>query len=520
MAVILGVTAIGAWLIGTDKVSYVVTHGVSMNPVYYQDDLVILVKQGSYEVGQIAAYHGVREEVLHRITGGNATRGFVFKGDNNQSIDIPTPTGDELIGRAVLHVPKGGIWLKPVLSPTGLGMIGFLIVGGGAATARNRREIPRGRRKKKVKAMARQGGPWATAVSLAKVVARLPPLLRIVAGAAAALALFSVVLGVLGWMKPVTERRVASSGPVQKLTYSYSAHVPRSPAYDTTTVTSPDPIFRKLTDRVAVRMRYEGSPGTFAANATLSDNSGWHTVLALFPAKKFEGNILDATADLDLKALEARERAAAATIGVPPTPLTITIKAQVTGAGPDFAAPLTLSVVPFQMTLEGGEASLVVTNAEAGDAATLVVRTIGIAGHPLMTAARARGLAVLLLFAAAVGAAAIFLATRRATPLRTRAQIEGRYPNLLVPVEAMPTAPGTPVIGVDNFPALVKLAERYGQMILTWRNPDTDDFVVRDEGITYRYQIALDETPTLHNVERINRPPIGSHRRKASSPMS
>jgi len=81
----------------------------------------------------------------------------------------------------------------------------------------------------------------------------------------------------------------------------------------------------------------------------------------------------------------------------------------------------------------------------------------------------------------------------------------------------MPSPPGKPVVNVDNFPALVKLAEKYGQMILTWRRPDADDFIVRDEGITYRYRIPLDE-PTLQNVELIGRPGAGTHRRKASSP--
>ena len=47
-------------------------------------------------------------------------------------------------GGAVVHVPKGGVWLKPLLSPTGLGMMGFLIVSSSAALPRNRREIPRG----------------------------------------------------------------------------------------------------------------------------------------------------------------------------------------------------------------------------------------------------------------------------------------------------------------------------------------------------------------------------------------
>jgi hypothetical protein len=137
-----------------------------------------------------------------------------------------------------------------------------------------------------------------------------------------------------------------------------------------------------------------------------------------------------------------------------------------------------------------------------------------------VTAAQARSYAVLLLLAALVGAAAIAFVARRHSPLHTRAEIERRYPQLLVPVEPMASPPGKPVVLVDNFPALVKLAERYGQMILTWRRPDADDFVVRDEGITYRYRIPLDEA-TLENIEHLDRPPgTGTHRRRAPSEVS
>jgi signal peptidase I len=517
MAVILGVAAIGAWLIGTDQVSYVITHGVSMNPVYYQGDLVLVVKSRTYKVGQIAAYHGAGEEVLHRIIGGDAATGYVLKGDNNQSIDITTPTADEVIGHAVLHVPKGGIWLKPVLSPTGLGMIGFLVIGGGAATPRNRRELPRGRRKKKVKAMARQGGSWATAMALAKTVSRLPPILMTLAGAAAFTTLVAIALGVLGWMKPVVEQRLGSDSP-QTMTFSYSATVPRSPAYDSTTATSPDPIFRKLANRVDLRMRYVGKPGTFDASTILSDDSGWKANLALVAARKTSGNSLDTTVRLDLNALEARQRAAATAIGVQPGALTITINTRVINAAGTFAAPLALRVTPVLMALPNGASDLTVTDKTA-EPATFVARTIGTTEHPIMTAARARGLAVLLLLGAAAAVAAIFLVVRRSVPLRTRAEIERRHPNLLVHVEPMTLTPGQAVVNVDTFPALVKLAERYGQMILTWRQPEADDFVVRDDGITYRFRIPLDE-PALHNVERVVSSTAGSHRRKAPTPYS
>src|SRR4051794_18499576 len=98
--------AIGAWAVTTERISYVATHGTSMNPVYYEGDLVFVMKADSYHVGQIVAYHGdiPGQRVLHRIIGGSGTAGFVMKGDNNESIDPLKPTTEEMIGRAVLHV--------------------------------------------------------------------------------------------------------------------------------------------------------------------------------------------------------------------------------------------------------------------------------------------------------------------------------------------------------------------------------------------------------------------------------
>ncbi|MFC3741908.1 DUF5305 family protein [Paractinoplanes deccanensis] len=504
----------------TERIAYVVTSGISMNPVYYQNDLVIVMKADSYHVGQIAAYHGdvPGQRVLHRIIGGSGSAGFVLKGDNNESIDPKTPTTEEMIGRAVLHIPKGGTWLKPFLGPSGIGMLSFLVISGGAATAaRNRREIPRGRRKKKVKAMSRQGGSLETAAAVFKTVQRLPPALRGGAYLAAAFLALAVLLGVLGWMKPVVETREVAAPPRQSLTYSYSAKVPKSAAYDGTTVSSPEPIFRRLTNNVDLVTRYEGPPGTFDLSARLTNGTGWHTTIQLVDEVAFTGSSYEATAKFDLKALVARADAASTAIGTSSSgSVSVALSARVVSQGrATLSAPLTIEVTPVQMVL-GGNSKL--TTESAGSAGTTVVpREIGILG---LTAAQARSYAILSLIAAGALAAIVFLIARRAMPLRTRAQIERRYPQLLVHVEPMASPPGKPIVNVDNFPALVKLAEKYGQMILTWRREDSDDFVVRDEGITYRYRVPLDR-PELLDIEHQNRPATaGSHRRKASSPVS
>jgi hypothetical protein len=347
----------------------------------------------------------------------------------------------------------------------------------------------------------------------------MSPLLRTITGLVAVAALAGLTLGVLGWMKPVTKLQKPDAGAAQSMTFTYSAKVPKSPAYDTTMVTSPEPIFRKLAQRVDVQMRYSGHPGAFDAYLTMSDGRGWHTSSELAASKDFSGRSYIGTVTLDLKSLEDRATKAAEAIGLPPSPVSIAVNARVTDArGDAFSAPLQMSLEPLRLSLINGVSSLVVTDANGPTGNRLVAREIGVAGHPIMTAGVARSYALLLLLAAALGA--VVLLFRRAGSVRTRSEIERRYAQLLVPVEPMASPPGKPVVNVDNFPALVRLAERYGQMILTWSRSDADDFVVRDEGITYRYRVLFEE-PTLTNIELINRPGnAGTHRRKASSQVS
>jgi hypothetical protein len=258
----------------------------------------------------------------------------------------------------------------------------------------------------------------------------------------------------------------------------------------------------------------------FDVAATLTNGSGWHTTIQLVSVKVFTGKSHDATVTLDLDALDARATAAAKAIGIEPgAPITIALNARVSATGRHpFTAPLRLQMNSLQLTLTNGN-SLVVDDAGSAAPVAKVARQIKLFNYSIMTASQARSYAVLLLLATAVGGAAVALAARRSVPLRSRPEIERRYAQLLVPVEPMASPPGKPVVNVDNFPALVRLAERYGQMILTWSRPEADDFVVRDEGITYRYRIPL-AGQARQNVDDIDRPPTaGSHRRTASSPL-
>ena len=43
--------------------------------------------------------------------------------------------------------------------------------------------------------------------------------------------------------------------------------------------------------------------------------------------------------------------------------------------------------------------------------------------------------------------------------------------------------------------SLVKLAERYGLLVLTWSRGGVDTYVVQDEGTTYRYRTGVATQP-------------------------
>lgn len=508
MAAALGVAAIGAWAVATRQVSYEITHGVSMNPVYHQGDLVFLAKADSYAVGEIAAYRGAYDGpvVLHRIIGGDAS-GFTFKGDNNQSTDVDKPSADKLIGRAVLHIPKGGYWLGPLLSPTGLGMIGFMIISGGGAAAKTRRDRKRARRNAKIQSVSRHFPRVAVPLVIRSIV-ELPPRLRAATAGLTTMTLLGITLALLAFAGPVVELVRPGSGGVsstgQSMTFSYSASVPRTPVYDGTTVRSPDPIFRKLAHVVDVRFVYRGSPGSVVVDATLSSDSGWHTSIVLAPLTNFGADHYHGMIHLDLDKLEARGNAAAAAIGVQPGPLNVALSPRVTTPGaPTFAPTLPLSLAPLELTLPGGEGSLVVDATPAPRSTALAAvrpRDVSAFGVTLMSAAAARRWSVFLLLGALLGAIGIVFAARRNAPARSDAEIRRRYSPLLVPVEPMEpmiSPPGKLIVNVNELKALARLAESYGLLILCWSRTDSETFVVQDEGITYRYRTdaAADGAP-------------------------
>jgi hypothetical protein len=211
--------------------------------------------------------------VLHRIIGGSP-EAFVFKGDNNQSLDVLTP-GYQLVGRAVLHLAQGGVWLEWLTSPPVLGLVAFVLMAGGSATTTRRR------RKQRRASVSRH---LIDSSARFQAVRSLPRSLWTLAAITFVLGLLGLGLGVPAWAGPLEGPSTAEAKSGTRMDFSYSANVGQTPAYDGTTAHSPDPVFRKLTDTVDVHSTYHGEPGGITVAAELATPQGWHSTVPLADA--------------------------------------------------------------------------------------------------------------------------------------------------------------------------------------------------------------------------------------------
>jgi signal peptidase I len=126
------------------KVSYVVTDGASMLPHFRAGDLVILRKESSYHVGEVAAYHNTQlgVVVMHRIIARDGNR-FVFKGDNNNFADNDHPTAAQIVGAEWIHLPRLGDIVThlriPIVTAVLLAVVWIVAIGPAPLSRRRRR---------------------------------------------------------------------------------------------------------------------------------------------------------------------------------------------------------------------------------------------------------------------------------------------------------------------------------------------------------------------------------------------
>ena len=478
-ALVLSITAGGA-------PRFVKTYGTSMEPSFQAGDLAVLRQSSRYKVGDVAAYRSpdLGKVVLHRIVERQGDV-LLFKGDNNDFVDRERITSADLMGRLALRVPRGGrvlSWIQQPLHAVPL------------AAALSALPIVCSRRKRHLLSPIlnpTRGNPMKpfTVVQLQ----RATPWLA--AGAVASLLVGA--MSVSGAAATTPEARVLT----HMGSFDYSA-ASSSSLYPNGFGTG-DPVFTRLSDRVAVEFTYEAQSaaevdarGSVSLDAVLSGSGGWRRTEALSGPQPVEDGAATVRAELDLTRLQHLGVEAAAITGthggeirIELTPV-VRLSGTVGGHRLDdkFAPALAFSLdgaalrpaAPSDGTTGGFEQSRDVTFGDpapsgrtpAGVFAAVLPAWSGpgfLAGGLLMTLAAAYG---------------HFGVGRSGGPN----PVSRRYAHLLVPVEGVAAIADRSTIEVASMEALVRLAKHHGYLVLHQMHEGGHYYIVQLLGTTYVYR--------------------------------
>jgi signal peptidase I len=113
--------------------AYVIVSGNSMDPKLHAGDLVLTVRRGSYNVGDVVAYRipegqpGAGVLVIHRIVGGSERSGYIMQGDNRAGRDPWRPRRRDIVGAEGVSVPRLGLALVYLRTPLGLAALAGIV---------------------------------------------------------------------------------------------------------------------------------------------------------------------------------------------------------------------------------------------------------------------------------------------------------------------------------------------------------------------------------------------------------
>jgi signal peptidase I len=495
---------------------YVVTAGTSMEPRIHTGDLGIVRPARQYKVGDIAAYWStmLHTVVLHRI---HAIHGstYVFKGDNNDFLDPVHPTRAELLGQLWLHVPRGGVWLNRIHSPAGVAIIVALVASVGLLGVGEHKRRRRKRRRTGASGSLRPRMPLVN-TSPNQSVGRHTNFGAFLTASAVAAAVF-VVLGMIAFTRPAARTTAATTPYMQRVTFGYSAHAPRSPVYPTGALKTGDPIFLSQVHQIGVHLNYgfvstapHGVAGTEEVRLRLTAQSGWSRSFVLAPSTRFTGDHTSTVVTLDIPQIQSLVDKVATLTGMPPQSYSIAVAPRVHITGTIAGHPLNLNFSPA-MSFQLSGAQLIAQSATdaasaSGDSSAtgasspnLKVSRDGSVGTPATASATITVLGVspqisLLRWISSLGmllsaaAAAYFYLRRRGEPFEESVRIQSQYGHMIVPIVGGEDL-GWPPVDVASIKSLVKLAEAGQRLILHNRSNNVDTYMVNEEGTVYRYQV-------------------------------
>ncbi|MEX1158067.1 MAG: signal peptidase I [Thermomicrobiales bacterium] len=493
------------------RTSYVIVNGNSMEPHYERGDLVLVRSQGGYQVGDIVTYrHPEIGPIIHRIIDQDGAR-FILQGDNNDWLDSYKPLPSEVIGEEWVHLPKVGKAITWVRGP-GLAVFIVAVIGAGVMLPSDQRRVgqrvsraPRGaprpeRNLREQRQARRQQRPERSASGTSWLDQRT----RDALGWVGLIAVACLIAGGFAFTRP-TERAVTVDATYDQTgQFSYGAAAP-SGIYDAAEVATGDPIFRAVSDTVAVGFDYAFSSelpatvsGNWDLNAVLSTDNGWSRTVPLITDKSFTGPAFSAEATIDLAALRAITDSVTEQTGVSHDRFLLTVVPQVSVDGSLGGQPFSDVFTP-ELSFNGDPMEL--TFVSGGEEDSLSPSRTGIVKLPEIEAntipvlnwevsvTLARVLAILGVILATVSAFVVATLAIQANRTGAGGRVPSRYNAMLVDIsDPDPAMTGHgQIVAVRSFDDLARLAERDGQVILRHAANGIERFMVRCADITYQY---------------------------------
>ena len=501
------------------QAAYVIVNGISMEPDFHRGDLAILRQAPDYQIGDIVTYrHPQIGPIIHRIIALDGDR-YILKGDNNSWIDTYHPTRAECIGKLWLHIPAAGSFIEQLRIPRNMAILaavlGCMIMTTITGRAERRQYRPAGK-KSLLTIRFVVGGPArprAANPSIRQAPAQPRATGAAIAGAdillfgMLALACASLLLGIFAFLRPTTRAVADDIAYQQSGTFSYSATAPAG-VYDTDSVQTGDPVFRRVTSAVDVQFVYHLTAdepadlhGSSRLLAEVGDAGGWKRAIELQPSTDFSGNTFTAQGSIDLAHVQALIDHFEQQTGIQRQQYALAIVARTTVQGMLSGQELRDEFAPrLEFLLDRQQLQLAQTRGGANDPfaqsqqgilkrSRQQPNTLAPLGLTLEVAS-ARRMALAGLGLALGGALLLGYQMRRAAQGGEPARIRHTYGPLLIAIRDSQPDLGAAIVDVSTIDDLAKLAEQYGSMILHAQRGDEHYYFVYHGNLAYRYRIA------------------------------
>ena len=523
-AVLIGLAWFG-WLRPTalgGSASYVVVQGHSMEPTYEDGDLVLIREAAAYREGDIIAFRagGTFDDptrIIHRIVGDAGDGTFNTQGDNRDELDPWTPGADDILGKAVLHIPMAGQAAGFLTQPATFAALGgaAVVVGG---ERRRRRRRTRGRLGQEAPIMKhlrrtepREAVPRPTADAPSRVARFTHPrwaFVGLIVTCFLAVPLLSITWSAL--RAPDSTERMEQVGQLDAgIGVDYRFTGAKSAVYPTGEVTAtptaagavvPDaPLYSRLLDRLELELAFrstaEGADAlvaTYGAEVAIETPSGWSTTIRQIEPTTFDGSASETLA-INLRAVALQVAAVAELTGVDSGEYSILVTPTLSVAGPSDAGQVQEQLhAPLSFAVKG---NVITPNAIEASEQQPLTRTVDhdatYAVGPLEMGTQAArgllaGLSLVLVAGIAWFASVLFGGVGLGEPDR----IAARYRSQIIDV-AEASAPPGPVVMVGAIDELARIAKVEQTVIL---HEDLGDGAHRYRvflgTVTYEYETA------------------------------